>query len=277
MAFTPENGFEFEVTDEEVERMRSELSQFAGSAALQCFSDVYLRKVMAASSSNDSEVRRTFDYSKDKLLKVLRWRAENDVDKISQVSLENTKCASLYWYGYDHARRPILWARPQRKDYDNLNVENQLLLHIQLIEQGIKLMPRGVTDFTIVADARGKTPPLKLVRGMINLLSTGYPDRLHLVIAGPSGMLVRMLFSTLRPFMPRRLVDKIALFEERSAHDVMSSKFPPRFIPPCFSPTGSMHPWDDPKDTQGIALGKELDMQEMVEIMNRIKLEIESN
>jgi hypothetical protein len=56
-------------------------------------------------------------------------------------------------FGYSRRREPILWVRPQLKNYATLNVEQEILMHVLMVEQGIRAMPPDVTEFVIVADS----------------------------------------------------------------------------------------------------------------------------
>ena len=47
-------------------------------------------------------------------------------------------CSSLYWHGYDLEGRPILWVRPIRKNWDDFNVEEEKLMHVLMIEYGVR-------------------------------------------------------------------------------------------------------------------------------------------
>jgi len=120
-----------------------------------------------------------------------------------------------YWYGYDQEFRPILWVRPNKKDWSHLDVDMevcfctscpapsrdtktircryfvlssdvrlQVKMHIRMIEDGIRMMPDNgkVSQFVIVADARGKNPPIAFMRALLIMFTKGYPDRLGAIL-----------------------------------------------------------------------------------------------
>lgn len=118
------------------------------------YSDAYLESVMSAPDRKNPNKRRTFSYARDKLLRALELREQYMTPPITEEMLGPTlSCGSLYWYGCDTEQRPILWVRPQKKDWKNIDVELEGRLHVFMIEYGIRHMPKGVTCFTVVADA----------------------------------------------------------------------------------------------------------------------------
>jgi hypothetical protein len=189
------------------------------------FTDAYLASVMTMPSSKNAKVMRTFKYARDKLLKSLQWRRDQHVDAVFKhpERLRATlQCGSLYFCGYDVKRRPILWVRPKLKNWKQLDVAKETAMHILLIETCLhQLMPTGVTQFCLVADARGVgfgQMNVKMMKSLLKVLTTGYPDRLGALAAGPINFFLRGVYRMLSPFIPRNLSKKIKLIGTPNKH-----------------------------------------------------------
>ena len=58
-------------------------------------------------------------------------------------------------YGYDLQQRPVVWVRGNVKDYKRLNVALELAMHVLVVEAALSMLPDGVTEVSLVADASG--------------------------------------------------------------------------------------------------------------------------
>jgi len=134
--------------------------------------------------------------------------------------MHNCTTTRRYWRGYDGDGRPILWVRPQLKNWKKIDVTAETKLHVMMIEEGeqellvlvwpvlslacmhpahyrpigtyipvvIRLMPPGVTTFTIIADASGMglgQMNIGMMKALLQVITTGYPDRMGRLFAGP--------------------------------------------------------------------------------------------
>lgn len=75
-------------------------------------------------------------------------------------------------------------------------------------------MPPGVHTFSVVANTKGlgfAHINASFAKMMLNLITTGYPDRLGALYAGPVNMALRSIYSILSPLMPMNLTAKINL------------------------------------------------------------------
>lgn len=75
-------------------------------------------------------------------------------------------------------------------------------------------MPPGVFTFAVVANTKGlgfAHINASFAKMMLKLITTGYPDRLGALYAGPVNMALRSIYSLLSPLMPVNLSAKINL------------------------------------------------------------------
>mmetsp|Transcript_16424 Transcript_16424/g.19617 ORF Transcript_16424/g.19617 Transcript_16424/m.19617 type:complete len:389 (+) Transcript_16424:110-1276(+) len=149
----------FPVSTEEVIEMKKQLREVIGDQ-VSLFEDEYLREVMKQPDSKKPSQRRSFEYSKAKFKRIIEKRAsviDSFNDKMSSSEFYETdtvKSGSLYWYGYDARGIPILWVRAKLKKWSQLNIENEVRYHMEILDAGINLMPPEVTSFHIISDAR---------------------------------------------------------------------------------------------------------------------------
>lgn len=239
----------FEVSKEELSIIRAEL---AGEYPedYTSLSDDYVESVASKPYSKDPTKRRPLDYTTTKLKDLLKWRETNAVHLKDQFNLipsgndsagnavenptEITKAkalatslnyASIYWHGLDKSGRPILWLRTDRMPWYP-DVESQVNSLILLADEGINLMPKGITDFVVVSDSHSPPPPNP--QFMMNLLSAlvkGYPDRLSELVSCPVGKIIQMVMSILLPLMPSRLASKIVLISEEDTKSKLKTIF----------------------------------------------------
>lgn len=86
---------------------------------------------------------------------------------------------------------------------------------IILAEEGIKVMPEGITDFVVLSDSNSPPPPNpQFMMNLLDALVKGYPDRLQLLISCPVGSIIQFVMNLLLPLMPGRLASKIVLVSQ---------------------------------------------------------------
>lgn len=185
---------------------------------LDMYSDAYLASVMTKFSSKDVTKRRSFAYSKQKFIDMLEWKER--FLAVPRCPGHMQRCVadgSLYWHGYDFERRPILWVRAQLKDWSKLKTEDEVFAHVTMIDAMIRHMAVGVTTFVVVSDASNiglRQVSISLMRELMKLLVTAYPDRLHRLYAGPVNQTIKTLAAMLMVVMPARLSRKIRIVRD---------------------------------------------------------------
>lgn len=226
---------DFTVSNEEVMQLRAAMAtDFPDD--FEYLSDAYIKSVASKPYSKDPTQRRPLEYSQEKLLHVLKWRAENGAPDMEElVDLANgspnapaavedparlkkahalatsLNYASTYWHGFTKDGRPILWVRTNRKPwYPDVEAEVNALM--VLADAGIKNMPPHVTDFVAISESSYPPPPnpqfmINLLKGLVR----GYPDRLNLLISAPVSSIIQFVMNLLLPLMPGRLASKVVL------------------------------------------------------------------
>jgi len=232
-----EGGDVFHVTKEELSIIRAELaSEFPDD--YEYMSDDYILSVASKPFSKDPTVRRPLEYSQQKLNDVMKWReGEGAVDMPDLVKLANgpesaaeavenperlvtakalatsLNTGSIYFHGLTKEGKPVMWIRTNRKPwYPDVDADvNALIL---LADAGIRCMPKGVTDFVVVADSSSPPPPNpNFMIKMLKALVKGYPDRLALLCSAPVSSIIQFVMSLLLPLMPGRLASKVVLMD----------------------------------------------------------------
>jgi len=146
-------------------------------------------------------------------------RREYNIDGIKpEILVEQMNYGCFYWYGYDRIGHPIVWVRPKLLDYKRINVPMELKMHMLFLEMGIKLMMQGkITSFTLVADAKDlgvKDFDYSLMAGLVELVTTVYPDRLEGFWVGPVNSCCKIMLKLLTPLLPERIRNKIHLIKD---------------------------------------------------------------
>lgn len=221
-----------------VPQMRKRLSRHYPESR-KLYTDAYLTSVMMMSDSQDPTKRRSFETCAGKLLAALAARRAYNPDGLN-VSTDAPlrkalSCGSLYFHGFDKLRRPILWVRSARKDWPNLDEKAEIRMCTLITETGIRLMPRGVTQFVVVVDASNisiRQMRIGLFKEQFRILKKVYVDRLAKVFVGPVGMVVTGIWKLLRPFMPKRLPGKLCLMKKpyRELQSVLRASQIPAFF-----------------------------------------------
>ena len=207
--------------------LRTLITREFGREGISQYQDDYIQSVIDVPT-------RSFEQSVQKFRKILGWRTTNNVDGIIKAQGEGIMrqlCEGcLYMYGYNAEGHPLFWVKPHLKDYKRLDVEKEIIVHILMLELGIKSLPTGINTFVLVAEAgklgmRDFSPAL--MKGLINLLTSGYPDRLEGLYAGPINFVVRMIYKALSPIVPARLLSKVHLVDSMTSQlkEIIPAKY----------------------------------------------------
>jgi len=109
-----------------VARLRGGLQEeFPDLDTENAYKDEYLATVLAQPDRRNQTQPRSVSYAMDKLKKAIRWRRGVTLPGPADVQ-KQMKTGSLYWYGYDNYGRPILWAHPSRKNYNEYDAQAEV-------------------------------------------------------------------------------------------------------------------------------------------------------
>ncbi|CAF1480043.1 unnamed protein product, partial [Didymodactylos carnosus] len=186
--------------------MKSSLQEADYSKEISLLTDSYINRVMQ---------NRSFEYAREKLINMFKWKHEFKVDKITLEQITKPlSFASLYWYGYDKLNHPILYVRSNLKDWSKFDVDLEISMHIFMIETCIQnFLPPGIDQFVIISDSQLSLRSINIgfMKRLLQLLTISYPDRLEYLRVGPVNQFLKSLYTTLKPFMSKPLVQKIQL------------------------------------------------------------------
>lgn len=190
--------------------------------------------VMGQPSKKDRTQPRSFDYSKKKILNVLKWRQENrllasdlkdriDVDgnpkQDSRYAFE-FGCGCFYWYGTDVDGCPNLWYREDLNRWEDVNVDRRMEYMGLVIQSAINAMPPNIhnLNFILLIDGFNPIHAVRHPRLGLTFLQTFMkccPDRLKraVMVTGTTG---QIFYNVAKKFAPKSLVDKITVMRNRS-------------------------------------------------------------
>lgn len=196
----------FQVTEEEITKMIDDLSQKFEKDEIQKLSRAWIREIMIQPNSKKKSLRRTFDYSKNKLIQYLAWRMKYKIsDKISyHVNNSNSdgcsdisKLASggpggLYWFGTDKDLSPILWYHANLSNFGKMNVQDEMEFTSLIITAALDAMPHDIysLNFVILLDEFNPLDIAKkptLIPTFVKTMMKVCPERLkrsYLVVGG---------------------------------------------------------------------------------------------
>mmetsp|Transcript_15837 Transcript_15837/g.22228 ORF Transcript_15837/g.22228 Transcript_15837/m.22228 type:complete len:104 (-) Transcript_15837:602-913(-) len=87
---------------------------------------------------------------------------------------------------FDIYGRPVLWVRNSRKDWWKINLEAETRAHIWMLEWGLRILPPGVSQFVLVADAQDMSMrqlmQFSFMRMLMKVFLELYPDRIAVSI-----------------------------------------------------------------------------------------------
>ncbi|CAK4150598.1 unnamed protein product [Aphanomyces euteiches] len=194
------------------------------------FSDEYLHSVLSVRN-------RTMTYAAEKLQRCIEWRLSYGASSITiEEVLPQLTNSSFYWYGYDRHNRPVIWTRPKLKNWGKMDTALEIRAHVFMVELGIKhFMPPGVTTFTLVTDCRDvgyREVDIRLMKGLMEVCSGNYPDRIGAICIGPLTTLVKTLTRMLSPLLPARLREKAKFMKNpgRELEEFMAQDIIPKYM-----------------------------------------------
>jgi len=149
-------------------------------------------------SKDDEKVMRSFEYTLKKLCEVCKVREKYKVEEVfpSHADSGNKKIpkdvhdiyrsGALYWRDFDIYGRPILWVRNSRKNWWKIDLDAETRAHIWMLEWGLRILPPGVSQFVLVADAQDMSMrqlmQFSFMRMLMKVFLELYPDRIAVSI-----------------------------------------------------------------------------------------------
>eukprot|EP01104_Vermistella_antarctica_P021117 TRINITY_DN9347_c0_g1_i1.p1 TRINITY_DN9347_c0_g1~~TRINITY_DN9347_c0_g1_i1.p1 ORF type:complete len:612 (+),score=119.93 TRINITY_DN9347_c0_g1_i1:141-1976(+) len=218
--------------DEDVRHLRDLLEEEFGREVVAAFSNSYLKRVMAVPG-------RSLERSLLKMQVALRWRIEFGASDVTAEMVQaQLNCGSMYWHGVDKNGQPLLWVRPKLKDYKNLDVVKEIQLVVLFAEDAMRMSKENDLDidsFTLIANTGGLgfgEFDIGLMKGLMELLTMAYPDRLEVMYCGPVNWALKCIHKLLSPLLPANVNKKIHLMgnPRKELLDVLSPDAVPTFF-----------------------------------------------
>jgi len=202
--------------------------------------------------------------AKERLSATLAWRSSNNILRLhfQSVRQDILQSGSLYVYGYDKFARPVIWVRPARKDWANLDIEHEVLLHVLMIEHAIRFMLPGHHQFLLMtkSEVSFETFSVSFMKGILNMFTTAYCKRLGLCYVGPSNTVVNQICKMVMPLLTaENLREKINFVTKADQLlDVLTEEQVPAF-------------WGGDASHDNIFSNKKLDFNLMLQNQARLK------
>ena len=145
--------------------------------------------------------------------KHLAWRAEmlpvSGDDPIVVAELEK---GTFRRVGDDKEGRPVLLFAANLNKSSERVVENVIKMMCYVMEEAITSMPEGMDKFSLILFAPyGTELDIGLVSALASTFQDNYPERLHRLYALPTGMLTRVMWEGVRPFLSTNTAAKVVL------------------------------------------------------------------
>jgi len=178
--------------------------------------DSYLSKVL-------SVPKRTWGKAREKLVKALVWREQNDVQNLKPPAIpvqQYIDSGSIYWKGFINSGQPVLFSCPIRGDrfFDPVT---DYKVYAYMVETGIEhRMKPGIDEFVMVISGEGCRPvhaTLSRINFFIRIakdVMVAYPDRVHSIYVWPVSRPVQVIYTAVKPMLPRRIKEKITLLAD---------------------------------------------------------------
>lgn len=227
----------FSIDSTEIDRLVSALIQENPDLKndIEQISRQWIGQVMSQPSKTNKNQPRSFEYSKEKILKVIQWRQKNmlldsdlkrrievdgDPNLGGQFAIEfSTGC--FYGYGTDADGSPNLWVREELLGWDNVDLKKRKAYSGLLLQSVINAMPPEIhsLNFILLLDGFNPINVVRYPRLGPNFLQTFMkccPDRLKraVMVTGTTG---RVFYNVAKTIAPKNLVDKITVFNDRQA------------------------------------------------------------
>ncbi|XP_018646565.1 retinaldehyde binding protein-related [Schistosoma mansoni] len=164
--------------------------------------------------------------------KDIQWRQEFRPDLTDCKNCHNQPGThSLRQIGFDEAGRPIIYASFSQA-ISNRNMSNDAITHlIYTIENAIKSMKSGVTQWVFVIDCTGMTTTSchpRLGYECAKIMADHYPERLGLAMCVHPGPAFKVAWQAIKPFLPQTTVSKVCFIRSKSKiFSTFEQYFPP--------------------------------------------------
>ncbi|CAM9991410.1 unnamed protein product [Scytosiphon promiscuus] len=170
----------------------------------------------------------------DAVANTIRWREGAGPHLVTdQQVAEEAMYGKMYVRGHDREGRPIIHYRPGlEKSFDT---EKGLNLLFYTLERAKTMLPKGQTQFAVLADCTGfgpsKTPPLPMLKTAFITMQRHYPMRLGYVMIANAGGPIVFVWKIISAVLDERTKDKISFLSKREAEAKLTGLISPSNLP----------------------------------------------
>ncbi|CAM9207418.1 unnamed protein product [Ectocarpus sp. 6 AP-2014] len=170
----------------------------------------------------------------DTVASTVRWREDATPHLLTDNQVaEEAKYGKMYVRGLDRQQRPIIHYRPGlEKSFDT---EKGLNLLFHTLERAKGSLPKGQTQFAVVADCSGfgpsKTPPLPMLKTAFITMQRHYPMRLGYVVIVNAGGPITFVWKLISTVLEERTKEKIAFLSKKEAEATLTGLIDPSALP----------------------------------------------
>lgn len=225
----------FSVSNDDIDRMLAALvdeNEEDLQDDIKHLSRSWVATVMGQPYNKNKKQRRPFEYSKKKIVRVLKWRQSYDLLRrrlperiLTDGDWRKGKYADefgmgcFYWSGTDNEGNPNLWYRMDLMNWNKVNLQRGLEYNGLILQSAFDAMPPNVCqlNFILLLDGFNPIYAIKYPRlgpSFLKLFMKSCPDRLKraIMVTGPTGYL---LYNIAKSLAPKSLVDKITVIKDR--------------------------------------------------------------
>ncbi|KAL4234482.1 hypothetical protein ACF0H5_006127 [Mactra antiquata] len=165
----------------------------------------------------------------EKMLKAsIIWRHETKPHHVTCTFCDNTPgFHSMRHIGDDKLGRPVLYANFAQCQTQHNTAEDSIQHIIYLIENAKRIMPSDVYQYVWVMDFTGMKVAScspRQARGVEQIVSNHYPERLGCFIGVNHGALFQAFWSTVKHFVPPATVKKVHVHRSQDKIDALFSE-----------------------------------------------------
>ena len=147
------------------------------------------------------------------------WRQREDVDNLRVADFElEYNTGAVRAIGMDKYQRPLLYVRIRRYIPKKVEISRMEKYCIFSIESAIQKMPFYVDQYVVIFDFKGaksENVNISQAKKLMPIFSNFYPDRLGTMFVVNPNLIMKIGWTTLKPFMDKVTIDKIQFLSEK--------------------------------------------------------------
>ncbi len=152
------------------------------------------------------------------VIDALAWRKATLPIELTPAVKAELRKAKFFSTGRDVLGNPLVMVRSCKFDPKERDLETAHMAAVVTLEEAIAKLPEGDGKFTVLYDRQGfklsKNWDFEFLKGIAQLLSANYPERLHGAYLYPSGHILPILWKMVSGFFDPRTRSKVRLIND---------------------------------------------------------------